>query len=100
MAGSSEEMNNHDDEVKRPENAPENSNTCSPGAPRGHRKKDAEVMIDRVVREKFPRLDATFPVENSQDGRAVQIRGRYLVRTLAPGQWAKSFEAVKGETLL
>lgn len=93
-------MNNHDDKVKRPENAPENSNTRSPGAPRGHRKKDAEVMIDRVVREKFPRLDTTFQVENSQEGRAVQIRGRYLVLTLAPGQWAKSFEAVKGETLL
>lgn len=61
MAGSSEEMNNHDDKVKRPENAPENSNTRSPGAPRGHRKKDAEVMIDRVVREKFPRLGCYLP---------------------------------------
>lgn len=72
----------------------------SPGAPRGYRKKDAEVVFDHVVHEKFPRLDATFQVENSQEGRAVQIRGRYLVLTLALVQWAKSFEGVKGETLL
>lgn len=93
-------MKNHDEKVKRPENAPENSNTRSPGAPRPHRKKDAEVVFDHVVREKFLRLDATFQVENSQEGRAVQIWGRYLVLTLALGQWAKSFERAKGEALL
>lgn len=92
-------MKNHEEKVKRPENAPENSSTCSPG-PRGHRKKDAEAVIDCVVREKFPRLDTTFQVENSQEGRAVLIRDRYLVLTLALGQWAKSFERMKGETSL
>lgn len=40
VAGSSEEMKNHEEKVTRPEHTAENSSTRLTGAPRGHRKKD------------------------------------------------------------
>lgn len=63
VAGSSEEMKNHEEKVTRPEHTAENSSTRLTGAPRGHRKKDREVVFEGMVHASHPRLDAAFQRE-------------------------------------